>query len=277
MKALLLVSLLAFTRPGYYIETSAQSFTANHNKYLADSMTHVINPNAKLLTIQSDSTFYGGTSYTWNYRYESWDGQIPTYYFLHTTQNSVVYDSSSNKIIIVSATYVTLPWIDSDSAWVIAESLGGTNFRLSHPHIKILASLGEAVVPNAKPFWYLVYRSLDNPNDYVSFIFDATDSSKITCVNSLGNAELKTFQLQQNYPNPFNPSTTINYSLPKSGYVKLTVYNAIGIKVATIVNEYKQAGNYSVQFNAANLASGIYLYRLESGNYSAAKKLILVK
>jgi hypothetical protein len=85
------------------------------------------------------------------------------------------------------------------------------------------------------------------------------------------------FSLFQNYPNPFNPSTTINYSLPISGNVKLTVYNAIGAKVATLINAYKPAGNYSVQFNAANLASENYLYRLESGNYSVAKKFVLLK
>jgi hypothetical protein len=87
----------------------------------------------------------------------------------------------------------------------------------------------------------------------------------------------KTFSLSQNYPNPFNPVTTINYSVAKEGRVKLTVYNSIGIKVATIVNENKPAGHYSVQFNGSSLASGIYLYRLESGNFSADKKLILLK
>jgi hypothetical protein len=86
-----------------------------------------------------------------------------------------------------------------------------------------------------------------------------------------------TFSLSQNYPNPFNPSTTINYSLPKAGNVRLTVYNSIGSKVATIVDEYKTAGNYSVKFNGSNLASGIYLYRLESGGYTAAKKFIMMK
>ena len=85
------------------------------------------------------------------------------------------------------------------------------------------------------------------------------------------------FRLNQNYPNPFNPTTTINYSLAKEGNVKLTVYNSIGSKVATIVNENKPAGNYTVQFNGNNLASGIYLYRLESGKYNAAKKFILLK
>jgi hypothetical protein len=90
-------------------------------------------------------------------------------------------------------------------------------------------------------------------------------------------SEITEFALQQNYPNPFNPSTIINYSLSKEGNIKLTIYNSIGSKVTTIVNEYKPAGNYSVQFNGGNLASGIYLYRLESGNYSATKKFIMLK
>lgn len=85
------------------------------------------------------------------------------------------------------------------------------------------------------------------------------------------------FSLKQNYPNPFNPSTTITYTIPKDGNVKLTVYNSIGCKVATLVNEYKNTGYYTVQFNGSNLASGIYMYRLESGSYSESKKLILMK
>ena len=87
----------------------------------------------------------------------------------------------------------------------------------------------------------------------------------------------KKFILNQNYPNPFNPNTTIEYSLPNSGNVKLTVYNAIGSKVATIINEFKPAGNYSAQFNGTCIPSGIYFYRLESGTFSTTKKFILLK
>jgi hypothetical protein len=103
------------------------------------------------------------------------------------------------------------------------------------------------------------------------------DTSLIVGINDNVPVQSKEFALSQNYPNPFNPSTTIKYSLPVAGNVKLTVYNAIGSKVATVVNEYKSAGNYSVQFNGSNLASGIYLYRLEAGDFSAVKKFILLK
>ena len=104
-----------------------------------------------------------------------------------------------------------------------------------------------------------------------------TYASAVTGITDKVNQLPREYQLSQNYPNPFNPTTIINYSIAKEGNVSLTVYNVIGSKVATIVNENKPAGNYSVQFNGSNLASGIYLYKLESGNYNAAKKFILMK
>ena len=85
------------------------------------------------------------------------------------------------------------------------------------------------------------------------------------------------FNLFQNYPNPFNPTTEIRYSIVNEGNVQLTIYNVLGSRIATIVNEYKQAGNYSVQFNGSNLPSGIYFYRLEAGQFSQVKKMMLVK
>jgi len=103
------------------------------------------------------------------------------------------------------------------------------------------------------------------------------DTASVVGITDKYPAKIDQYILSQNYPNPFNPTTTINYSLPKAGNVKRTVYHAIGSKVTTIINEYKQPGNYSVQFNATNLASGIYLYRLESGNYNTTKKFILLK
>lgn len=108
-------------------------------------------------------------------------------------------------------------------------------------------------------------------------IFRNSNSDQVTSVSDNEHIIPSEFNLYQNYPNPFNPTTTINYSLPKAENVKLTVYNTIGSKVATIINEYKQPGNYSVNFNASNLASGIYFYKLEAGQFTQIKKMILLK
>ncbi len=85
------------------------------------------------------------------------------------------------------------------------------------------------------------------------------------------------YSLMQNYPNPFNPATTIAYSIPKNGLVTIKVYDILGKEVAELVNEVKEAGSYSVQFNATELPSGIYFYTLSSGDYTETKKLILLK
>lgn len=85
------------------------------------------------------------------------------------------------------------------------------------------------------------------------------------------------YSLSQNYPNPFNPVTTIKYGIPKSGNVTLKIYDLLGREVRTLVNEKKDPGVYSVEFDGTNLASGIYLYKIESGSFSAVKKLMLVK
>ena len=83
--------------------------------------------------------------------------------------------------------------------------------------------------------------------------------------------------LGQNYPNPFNPSTRISYSVKESGLVSLTVYNLLGELVSTLVNQNQEAGTYDVDFDASNLNSGVYLYKLESGNQVQTKKMMLIK
>jgi len=85
------------------------------------------------------------------------------------------------------------------------------------------------------------------------------------------------YALEQNYPNPFNPTTTIRYSLKESGKVELTVFNMLGQRVATLVNEFQSAGNHAVKFDASHLASGIYVYRMHVNNFSSTRKLILLK
>jgi len=85
------------------------------------------------------------------------------------------------------------------------------------------------------------------------------------------------FNLDQNYPNPFNPTTNINYSIQEAGNIILAVYNTVGEKVAVLVNGYSEAGHFEVSFDASNLPSGVYLYKLQSANSVQTKKMMLLK
>jgi hypothetical protein len=87
----------------------------------------------------------------------------------------------------------------------------------------------------------------------------------------------KVYSLEQNYPNPFNPSTVINYSIPKTSMVKISVFDILGREVMTLVNGTKQPGSYNVEFDASNLASGVYIYKLQSGDFTDTKKMLLIK
>jgi photosystem II stability/assembly factor-like uncharacterized protein len=87
----------------------------------------------------------------------------------------------------------------------------------------------------------------------------------------------KEFTLSQNYPNPFNPVTNIIFRIADFGFVSLRIYDLLGNEVATLLNEEKPAGNYELQFDASNLSSGVYLYRLSAGNFTEIKKMVLLK
>ncbi len=86
-----------------------------------------------------------------------------------------------------------------------------------------------------------------------------------------------TFALKQNFPNPFNPETTIQFELPMANTVKLTVYNMLGKEMYTLLNEYKEAGIYTVKLNASELPSGTYFYAITAGEYREVRKMVLIK
>jgi len=138
----------------------------------------------------------------------------------------------------------------------------------------------------------------NGPNDYTMFIgkcYDATTSayppesgnrtvfyaaahqfSTATSVREVGGLP-DGFALDQNYPNPFNPTTNIRYSVPNSEHVTLKVYDMLGKEVATLVDGQQTAGSYVADFDAASLANGVYVYRLQAGSFSSAKKMVVLK
>jgi len=101
---------------------------------------------------------------------------------------------------------------------------------------------------------------------------------KESAATSVENGELPlSFALMQNYPNPFNPTTTINFTLANTSNVKLIVYNILGQKIATLIDTRLVAGAHTVLFDASKYSSGVYIYRLEAGDFRSSKKMVLIK
>jgi hypothetical protein len=113
-----------------------------------------------------------------------------------------------------------------------------------------------------------------HPDDRITVNFMATTDPTISVRENLF---VNKYYLFQNYPNPFNPSTRIDYNVGKPGLVQLKVYNILGVEVATLVDEYKNAGNYSFDFSADNYSSGVYFYSLSVNDFTQTRKMILEK
>lgn len=133
----------------------------------------------------------------------------------------------------------------------------GTNF-------KVMGTAGQMLI--GKP-----QSSLFQTNSGFWYTYSA-----ITGIND-GEQLPDKYMLYQNYPNPFNPSTKIKYQLPEEAMVSLRIYNIIGEEIAVLVNSVQPAGNYTLEWNASGLSSGLYIYRIEAGTYISVKKLILLK
>lgn len=164
----------------------------------------------------------------------------------------------------VSAMTITLMsqnYAAADSGWVL------------HKY-----ALGSYVTPGANI--YIGFREYVSnvAIDGASFSLDLVRVSSQSTGITLNQGEIPAnYFIEQNYPNPFNPETNIKFGLPKSGNVKLAVYDITGKEVAVLLNDFKQAGSYIFSFNGSNLSSGVYFYRIVSGDFADTKRMILVK
>jgi len=124
-----------------------------------------------------------------------------------------------------------------------------------------------------------------NKKDTIDFMITSSDGIMMTKQFVFGYAGPKEFRLEQNYPNPFNPTTTIQYQIPASPKsspkertsVTLRIYDILGSEVATLINDEQEAGYYEVNWDASNLASGVYIYRLQTGSFVSVKKMMLLR
>ena len=181
--------------------------------------------------------------------------------------HSAAYGDITGYIPVPAAAY-TLDVKDTTSATTVISFTANLS-GLTNRSAVVFASgfLTPSANKNGKPFG--LFAAL---NDGTVVPFGIT-----TGIQSTSSLAPQRYELTQNYPNPFNPSTEISFSIPAAGQTTLKVYNSIGQEVSTLVNGQLQAGSYRVTLNATNLASGVYLYRLEAGTFSSVRKMVLLK
>jgi len=180
----------------------------------------------------------------------------------------------------VSSTSIQITWNDNsanEDGFLIQRRLGfaGTFNDLTTVGSNIITFTDIGLVPSTVYCYrVLAYNGIGN-SEYSNINCASTNASGIDDINSGGIPE--SFELFNNYPNPFNPSTTIYYAIPEPGFVELKVFDVLGNEMISLVSEVKDAGYHNIQFDAAEYQSGIYFYRLQSGNFVETKKMTLLK
>jgi len=251
-------SLVAYGNNIYASANNGNIFRSTNNGINWDSVSCVLADSEVLPLVVKEHNIYAGT------------------------YNSGVFVSNDSakswhKISAGLEHLSTIYIIDENK--ILAGTLGQGVFLLTRPDT-VWQAINEGLPDTA--FAHYVYSILtDSKNIYIgtasSGVWKRPLSEVITSVNQIKNNIPDKFELYQNYPNPFNPSTTINYSVSNSGIVTIKIYDILGREVATLVNEEKMPGNYTVNFNGTNLSSGVYFYKMETRSFIQTKKLLLLK
>ncbi|NWF51423.1 MAG: T9SS type A sorting domain-containing protein [Ignavibacteriaceae bacterium] len=213
----------------------------------------------------------------------------PEIYYKHSPDNGTSWETdtrltnhSSNKnspSVAVSGTNIHIIWADSrdgnaeiyykcsvdgGTSWQSDTRLTNFDGSSQYPSIALSGTVVHIV-------WY------DDRDANTEIYYKRNPTGNPTGIININSETLAEFKLYQNYPNPFNPSTKISWQAPVGSHQVLKVFDILGNEVATLVDEYKEAGNYEVDFNAASLSSGVYFYRLNTGDYVKTMKMVLLK
>ncbi len=161
---------------------------------------------------------------------------------------------------------------ETDDISIIADTLQYTGWKL------VTMDMAEAGAENELEFKGIAIRRIPGGEAQGEVFFDQLQKNIVTPVRDYDeHIALTDFRLHQNYPNPFNPSTYIRFDIPRESHVRLTVYNMLGQQVATLVDEENTPGTYEVLFDASHLPTGMYMYRLQAGDFVKTKSLLFLK
>lgn len=249
------------------------------------------NPFFRAQSVITTCTTITLTAGVWTHLAATCDGSTVKFY-----RNGVmVYSQTGSSPLGATATEMRIGRGGSDPGsgdieelrlWSVVRSQGqiDSNKCIKYPSAFIGSNTG------LKGLWHFDSTFVDSINgwngtalgtvgfDTTSFPIPGADCTiHYNGITQNGNLIPTRFSLEQNYPNPFNPSTTIKFGLPKGEFVEIVLYDVIGRKVATLLSEPKQPGTYEIKFDAQNLATGVYFYKITAGDFTAVKKMLLIK
>jgi hypothetical protein len=197
------------------------------------------------------------------------------------TENNLIYSQTGNSSCTGGSSYVhdhvVKSMMNGDAGELISSGNWTSGTTITRNLNYVVPSSPQIADVNNTELNIFVYQQSSSIST-TSYVQQATKTS-VTGATGINNNNIfvDNYTLSQNYPNPFNPSTTFTFSVPKSGNVSLKFYDALGTEVATYVDGFINAGSYSVEFDGSNLASGVYFYKLQAGEFTATKKMVLSK
>ncbi|MEP0861174.1 MAG: T9SS type A sorting domain-containing protein [Ignavibacterium sp.] len=259
-----------YTRPCFWLNGGIHELFTKHGTSIERGEVTSVSPNGNYICgyIDDSTTYYREHAYLWsgNPSFTGVDVGLLSQVLLGT---SIAFDVNDNGQVVGTATDTL--YEDNAFYWYL-----GSMLNLNLFYSGILPSGSKLISANAisSNGRYIVGKGFNSTtNRTEAFLLDrgpATDvNSEIYSLN--------VYSLEQNYPNPFNPSTKISWQSPVGGHQTLKVYDVLGNEVATLIDEEKSAGFYEIEFNASQLASGIYFYRLKAGSFVETKKMVLLK
>jgi len=234
-------------------------------------------PDAKLWMMSSQglSVDPQGKTDLWNCIYHS--ALLDSFHSV-LIWGQIIVDSGDPGFGQQDTSTVESGWMDSDVTIAVAEANGGAAYRQAHPDAYVYARLSRGLFGGnpSVTVWEFFYEA-----PFVPPLILYVDAISGTIITDIANASpmeiVERYVLYQNYPNPFNPATIIEFALPISENVRLEIFNIAGQKVATIIDDKMSAGSHSIHFNAQELASGIYFYRLSTPSISLMKKMVFIR
>lgn len=199
----------------------------------------------------------------WNYNFKSFVNYISESL---SGVRGIITDSATG--VPIKAKVSVLGRDIQDSTWVFSDSTCGDYHRF-------LPTGFFTFTFSAPNYFSKTIANVRAQYDSTTFLNVQLRSSLINVPGN--NSQISSFELKQNFPNPFNPVTLIKYFIPNKNFVELKIYDSKGTEVQTLINNFQNEGEYEISFDAKNLASGIYYYKLSAGNFSDTKKMILLK